>query len=78
MKRERKKERKKERKGEREKERKKKKLVYCPLRVLKRFLLAIFGAQALFIEDTWRFAYGTCSFCKHYFAAKFTEYYSIR
>ena len=52
MKRERKKERKKERKGEREKERKKKKLVYCPLRVLKRFLLAIFGAQALFIEDT--------------------------
>ena len=39
-------------KRERNKETKKKKLVYCPLRVLKRCLLPIFGAQALFIEDT--------------------------
>ena len=23
-------------------------------------------------------AYATCYFCKHYFSAKFTEYYSIR
>ena len=34
------------------------------------------SSPSLINQDTWRFAYVTWYFCKHYFSAKYTEYFT--